>query len=128
MPPVDDFRRAQVDSATMNFGQLREYVRRLGSSGVNVAEQEAQLHRKLAFPAVTLVLTLLAIPFGVTTGKKGALYGIGLAIVLAGAYFLLNTLFMAAGAAGVLPAPLAAWSVNLLFTIGALYLVFTVRT
>ena len=95
---------------------------------MNVAEQEVQLHRKLAFPAVTLVLTLLAIPFGVTTGKKGALYGIGLAIVLAGAYFLLTTLFMAAGAAGVLPAPLAAWSVNLLFAIGALYLVFTVRT
>jgi LPS export ABC transporter permease LptG/LPS export ABC transporter permease LptF len=128
MPPVEDFRRAQVDSARMNFGQLREYVRRLGASGVNVAEQEVQLHRKVAFPAVTLVLTLLAIPFGVTTGKKGALYGIGLAMVLAGAYFLLSTLFMAAGAAGVLPAPLAAWSVNLLFGIGALYLVFTVRT
>jgi len=128
MPPVDDFRRAQVDSSRMEFGELREYVRRLGSSGVNVAEQEVQLHRKLAFPAVTLVLTLLAIPFGVTTGKKGALYGIGLAVVLAGVYFLLTTLFMAAGAAGVLPAPLAAWSVNLLFSIGALYLVFTVRT
>jgi LPS export ABC transporter permease LptG/LPS export ABC transporter permease LptF len=128
MPPVEDFRRAQADSSRMNFGELREYVRRLGSSGVNVAEQEVQLHRKLAFPAVTLVLTLLAIPFGVTTGKKGALYGIGLAVVLAGAYFLLTTLFMAAGAAGVLPAPLAAWSVNLLFSIGALYLVFTVRT
>jgi LPS export ABC transporter permease LptG/LPS export ABC transporter permease LptF len=128
MPPVEDFRRAQADSSRMNFGQLREYVRRLGASGVNVAEQEAQLHRKLAFPAVTLVLTLLAIPFGVTTGKKGALYGIGLALVLAGAYFLLTTLFMAAGAAGVMPAPLAAWSVNLLFAIGALYLVFTVRT
>jgi lipopolysaccharide export LptBFGC system permease protein LptF len=128
MPPVEDFRRAQVDSSRMKFGELREYVRRLGASGVNVAEQEVQLHRKLAFPAVTLVLTLLAIPFGVTTGKKGALYGIGLAVVLAGAYFLLTTLFMAAGAAGVLPAPLAAWSVNLLFVIGALYLVFTVRT
>ncbi len=128
MPPAEYFRRAQVDSSRMNFGQLREYVRRLGSSGVNVAEQEVQLHRKLAFPAVALVLTLLAIPFGVTTGKKGALYGIGLAMVLAGAYFLLSTLFLAAGAAGVLPAPLAAWSVNLLFAIGALYLVFTVRT
>jgi len=128
MPPVDDFRRSQVDASRMEFGELRQYVKRLGSSGVNVSEQEVQLHRKLAFPAVTVVLTLLAIPFGVTTGKKGALYGIGLALALAGAYFLLTTLFMAAGAAGVLPAPLAAWAVNLLFTIGALYLVFTVRT
>ena len=128
MPPVDDFRRAQIDSSLMNFGQLRQYVKRLGASGVNVSEQEVELHRKLAFPAVTVVLTLLAIPFGVTTGRKGALYGIGLAIVLAGAYFLLSAIFIAAGAAGALPAPLAAWAVNLLFAIGALYLVFTVRT
>ena len=29
--------------------------------------------------AVTLVMTFLAIPFAVTTGRRGALYGIGLA-------------------------------------------------
>jgi lipopolysaccharide export LptBFGC system permease protein LptF len=77
-------RARKVDSSRMNFGELREYVRRLGSSGVNVAEQEVQLHRKLAFPAGNAGTdAALAIPFGVTTGKKGALYGIGLAMVLA---------------------------------------------
>ena len=60
----------------------------MSSSGVNLAEQRVNLHRKIAFPLVTLVMTFLAVPFGVTTGKKGTLYGIGLAIVLAFSYFL----------------------------------------
>jgi lipopolysaccharide export LptBFGC system permease protein LptF len=125
---VEHFRRARVDASEMTYTELREYVRRLGASGFNVAEQAVNLQHKLAFPAVTIVMTLLAIPFGVTTGKKGALYGIGLAAVLAGAYFLLLTIFMAIGAAGVLPPALAAWGPNILFGSGALFLMLTVRT
>ena len=128
LPPVEHFRRARVDASEMTYTELKEYVRRLGASGFNVAEQAVNLQHKLAFPAVTIVMTLLAIPFGVTTGKKGALYGIGLATVLAGAYFLLLTIFMAIGAAGVLPPALAAWGPNILFGSGALFLMLTVRT
>jgi len=112
----------------MSFLQLRRYLKRLGDSGINVSEQRVGLHQKVAFPAVTIILTLLAIPFGVTTGKKGALYGIGLAVILAGVYFLLTAFSAAAGAAGVMPAPLAAWAPNILFAAGALYLILTVRT
>jgi LPS export ABC transporter permease LptG/LPS export ABC transporter permease LptF len=128
LPPVEHFRRARVDASQMTYTELRDYVRRLGASGFNVAEQAVNLQHKLAFPAVTIVMTLLAIPFGVTTGKKGALYGIGLATILASAYFLLLTVFMAIGAAGVLPPALAAWGPNILFACGALFLMLTVRT
>jgi LPS export ABC transporter permease LptG/LPS export ABC transporter permease LptF len=128
LPPVEHFRRARVDASQMSYTELRDYVRRLGASGFNVAEQAVNLEHKLAFPAVTIVMTLLAIPFGVTTGKKGALYGIGLATVLASSYFLLLTIFMAIGAAGVLPPALAAWGPNILFGSGALFLMLTVRT
>jgi len=126
--PLEDFKRAQVDAGQMRFGELREYVQRLGASGFNVAEQRVNLHRKLAFPLVTLVMTLIAVPFGVTTGRKGALYGIGLAVILASSYFLLLTFFSAVGSAGVLPAALAAWSANILFMAGAAYMTLTVRT
>jgi len=68
------------------------------------------------------------VPFGVTTGKRGALYGIGLAMILAAGYWLVNTFFTAAGDAGLLPAALAAWAANLLFLAGAIYAMFAVRT
>jgi lipopolysaccharide export LptBFGC system permease protein LptF len=128
LPAVVDFQRAQVDPSSMTFGEYREYVRRLGASGVNVVEQQVTLHRKVAFPFVTIVMTLLAVPFGVTVGRKGTLYGIGLAAILAVGYFLVMTFFTAAGSAGLLPPMLAAWGANILFGTAAAYLGLTVRT
>jgi len=75
-----------------------------------------------------LVMTLLGIPFGATTGRRGALYGIGLALILGALYWLVNTFFLAAGQAALMPALLAAWAANLLFLAMATYMTLTVRT
>ena len=112
----------------MTLSQLREHIRRLAAGGLSTADQEVKLHTKIAFPVVTLVMTLLGIPFGLTTGRRGAMYGIGLAIVLAFSYWLLAFFFVAAGSAGLLPAGLAAWATNILFLAVAGFLVLTVRT
>lgn len=124
----EDFGTEQIEATMMNYGELREYIDRLGESGFSIAEQEVELHRKLAFPFVTLVMTLIAVPFGVTTGRRGALYGIGLALALAVSYLVISHVFIAFGNASMLPPLLAAWATNLLFAAGALTLVFTVRT
>jgi LPS export ABC transporter permease LptG/LPS export ABC transporter permease LptF len=123
-----DFGTEQVDAAFMSYQELRAYINRLDRSGFSVAEQKVELERKIAFPFVTLVMTLIAIPLGVTTGRRGALYGIGLAIVLAVAYLLTSSLFIAFGSATLLPAALAAWATNILFAAAALMMLFTVRT
>lgn len=128
LAPIEDFERAQVDASLMTFAEQREHVAELRASGYSTARQEVDLHQKLAFPLVTLVMTLLAVPFGVTTGRHGALYGIGLVIGLAFGYHFLTTLFTAAGAAGLLPAVMAAWAANVLFLAAAGYLLLTVRT
>ncbi|HUR22041.1 MAG TPA: LptF/LptG family permease, partial [Vicinamibacterales bacterium] len=122
------FGSEQVDSAYMSYKELREYIERLDQSGISVAEQKVELERKIAFPFVTLVMTLIAIPLGVTTGRRGALYGIGLAVVLAVAYLLTSSLFIAFGTATLLPAVLAAWATNILFAAAALTMLFSVRT
>jgi lipopolysaccharide export LptBFGC system permease protein LptF len=103
-------------------------VAELQTSGYNVTRYRVDLQRKVAFPFVTLVMTLLAVPFAVTTGRRGALYGIGAGIILAIAYWLLTSLFGAVGYAGLLQPALAAWAPNVLVGAGALYLMLTVRT
>lgn len=112
----------------MNFGQLRSYIRELKSSGYNVLDHEVGLHRKIAFPFVTLVMTLIAVPFAVSTGRRGAMYGIGVGIVLALTYWVMISIFAAFGASGVLDPMLAAWAPNLIFGAAAAYLLLTVRT
>jgi LPS export ABC transporter permease LptF/LPS export ABC transporter permease LptG len=128
LPVPTDFASSQVDADEMTFGELKDYITRLSHSGFSVAEQRVSLQNKIAFPFVTVVMTLIGIPFGVTMGRRGALYGIGLAIGLASAYWLLMVLFLAAGAATVLPAGLAAWAANILFATAASVMLLTVRT
>ena len=48
-------------------------------------------------------MTLLAVPFAVTTGRRGAMYGIGIGIVLAIIYWIMLSVFGALGAGGLLP-------------------------
>jgi LPS export ABC transporter permease LptG len=112
----------------LTFNQLRAYIDQLSASGANVVRFTVALHRKIAFPLVTVIMTLLAIPFAASGGRRGALYGIGVGIVLALSYMVTMSVFGALGTGGVLPPALAAWAPNLLFGAAAAYMILTVRT
>ena len=112
----------------MNVRELDSYVNELRQSGFDVVQLVVDLHRKISFPFVTLILTLIAVPFAVTMGPRGALYGIGVGIALACSYWVVMSVFGAIGSAGMLAPILAAWAPNLLFGASATYFLLTVRT
>jgi lipopolysaccharide export system permease protein len=122
------FKTEDTEADLMSVAQLRRSVRELAATGANVVPQQVDLQRKLAFPFVTFVMTLLAVPFGVTTGRRGALYGIGLGIVIALSYWFLMSVFVAIGKAGLLPPVLAAWTPNIIVSASAIYLLLTTKT
>jgi LPS export ABC transporter permease LptF/LPS export ABC transporter permease LptG len=128
LDPPETFVTEAPPPSQMNYGQLRSYIRDLRASGYDVREDEVALYRKIAFPLVTLVMTLIGVPFAVTTGRRGALYGVGVGIVLALIYWTMISVFAAFGAGGAMPPALAAWAPNLIFGAGAVYLLLTVRT
>jgi lipopolysaccharide export LptBFGC system permease protein LptF len=86
------------------------------------------LQRKIAFPFVTVIMTVLAVPFAVMTGRRGALYGIGIGIVLAIVYWTTQSVFAAVGSGGLIAPTLAAWAPNILFGAAAAYMLLAVRT
>src|SRR5262249_38786345 len=128
LEPASYFTSEPPDPDQMTFSQLRAYISRLRASGADVMPSAVARQRKVAFPFVTLVMTLLSVPFAVTTGRRGALYGVGAAIVVAVVYWIMLSVFGALGAGGVLSATLAAWAPNILFGAAAAYLLLTVRT
>jgi LPS export ABC transporter permease LptG len=116
------------DARFMSYTQLRTYTQRLQQSGLDVLEQQVALARKVSFPFITLIMTLIAVPFAVTIGRSGAMAGIGVGIGLAITYWTAISVFAALGAGGLIAPMLAAWATNLLFGAGAGYLLLTVRT
>lgn len=129
LAPPENFSGMHNQTADlMTYGDLRQHVDNLAASGFSLLETRVELARRLAFPFVTLVMTVIGIPFGVSTGKRGALYGVGLALILGAGYWLVDSFFVALGQAGLLAPWLAAWAANLLFMAVAVYAVLTVRT
>ena len=124
----DYFETERPDAELMSFAELKAHIEELSTSGFDVVRLVVELHRKVSFPFVTLILTLIAIPFAVTTGPRGALYGVGVGISLAFTYWITINIFAAVGSAGLLAPTLAAWAPNLLFGASATYLLLTVRT
>jgi LPS export ABC transporter permease LptF/LPS export ABC transporter permease LptG len=128
LEPPDYFATETPEAEMMTYVQLRQYIQDLRASGVSITSQVVELHRKLAFPLVTLIMTLIAVPFATTTGRRGALYGIAVGMVLAVTYWIMTNAFGALGSGGALPPIIAAWAPNLMFGAGAIYMLLTVRT
>jgi LPS export ABC transporter permease LptG len=122
------FKTDVPDPEQMTYGELEQYIEKLKTTGADVVPSVVALQSKLAFPLVTLIMTLIAVPFAVTTGRRGALYGIGAGILFAIIYWVLQSVFVAFGQGGRLDPVLAAWAPNILFGAAAAYLIFTVRT
>ncbi len=125
---AEHFTTDHPEPGYMSYSQLRTYTSKLESSGFDVLAQKVALARKVSFPFVTIVMTLLAVPFAVTIGRSGAMAGIAVGIVLAITYWTATSVFAAMGTGGLLAPALAAWAPNLLFGAGAGYLLLTVRT
>ncbi len=128
LEPPAYFKTEDPEADRMTYGELKHYIGELQASGYHVTPYVVQLQRKIAFPFVTLIMTLLAVPFAVKTGRSGAIYGVGVGIVLALVYWTMLSIFGAMGAGGWLSPLLAAWAPNILFGAAAAYLLLTVRT
>jgi LPS export ABC transporter permease LptF/LPS export ABC transporter permease LptG len=126
--PPGYFKREKPPSDTMGFAELRTYVASLEARGFDVAGLKVQLHRKLAFPMVGLIMTLLGVPFSFVVARRGALYGIGVSIVIAIVYWAFLGTFEALGNNALLHPALAAWAPNVMFGAAGLYLLLTLDT
>ncbi|HLV01377.1 MAG TPA: LptF/LptG family permease, partial [Acidobacteriota bacterium] len=89
---------------------------------------ETELYKKLSFPLVTLIMTVLGVPFSLTMGRKGALYGIAAGVLIGIIYWGAFGVFDVLGSSGLLAPSLAAWGPNILFGTGAVLLLSGVKT
>jgi lipopolysaccharide export LptBFGC system permease protein LptF len=128
LEPPAYFKTDDPDADRMTYRELRSYIGELEASGYHVIPYQVQLQQKFAFPFVAIIMTLLAVPFAVTTGRSGAIYGIGVGLVLAIIYRTALSLFGALGSGGWIDPTLAAWAPNILFAAAAAYMLLTVRT
>jgi len=122
------FKKENLQSQEMNFGQLDRYISDLRQSGFDTMRLRVQLYHKLAYPLVTIVMAVLAIPFALSMGRRGSLTGVAWGIGIALGYWVAAGLFDAMGSSNLLPAAIAAWSPDILFGLTGGYLLLRTPT
>lgn len=122
------FLRAWKVPDQMTFHELQTYISQIQEQGFETVRFQVDLRSKISFPLASLVMALIGIPFAFTMGKRGALVGIGLSIIIAMVYWGAIGIFKSLGYIGSLSPFLAAWGPALIFGGLGLYFVFTVRT
>ena len=122
------FKKENLQSQEMNFGQLRHYISDLQQSGFDTMRLRVQLYDKLAYPLVTIVMAVLAIPFALSMGRRSSLTGVAMAIGIALSYWAVSGLFDAMGNVNFLPSAIAAWSPDILFGLTGGYLLLRTPT
>ena len=99
----DYFKKEDLQSQEMNFGQLDHYIRDLQQSGFDTKRLSVALWHKLSYPLIAVVMAVLAIPFALSMGRRGSMAGLAVAIAVALAYFVVDNLFGAMGNVNYLP-------------------------
>jgi LPS export ABC transporter permease LptF/LPS export ABC transporter permease LptG len=126
--PPSYFHREVRQASQMSWGALRRYIEELRKAGFDVANLTVQWHVKLAFPLIAPVSMLLAIPFALLVGTRGAVGGVALGVAIGIVYWTAARLLEAMGGVGQLPPFLAAWSTDITFFFLGLYFFFKMPT
>ncbi len=122
------FKKEFRPSQEMSYSELARYITDLKQSGFDTVRLRVQLNHKLAYPLITLVMAILALPFALSAGKRSSLAGVGAALAIAITYWVIAGVFENLGAVNSLPAAMAAWSPDLLFAMLGGYLFLRVPT
>jgi len=121
--PPAYFKKEVRQSSEMSYDELSGYIRDLQQSGFDVVRLRVQLQKKLAYPFITVIMGVLAVPFALSAGRRGALTGVAVALGIGLVYWVTAGLFEAMGNVNQLPPALAAWSPDVIFGLAGGYMV-----
>jgi lipopolysaccharide export system permease protein len=114
----EDFKRGMKDPEEMTYRELKEYVQELASEGYDPTRYVVDLHHKVAFPFLTLIMVLMGSPLALAAshGRGGGIaQGVGISIVIGFVYWVAFAISVAMGHSGTFPPFVAAWAPNVFF-------------
>jgi lipopolysaccharide export system permease protein len=122
-----DFTSVQKEAIKMGYMELRRYVRKIQAEGYDATRYLVDMHGKVAFTLVSMILVIIGISFSLmkTERSGGIMQCIGVGIVIGFSYWVVHALSMSFGRSGTIPPLLSAWIANLV--LGSISIVMYLR-
>lgn len=106
----------------MSYWQLKRYADMVGREGYSNTRYLADLHIKVSFPFITLILLMIGIPLALGLKTGGTPLAISLGMAVCFLYLFTLGVSRSLGLSGVLSPLLSAWMANLIFFLAGLYM------
>lgn len=123
----EDFLSSQKESVSMSLGELWRNMALYPKDSDIYAKKLVDLHYKIAFPFVGITIVLIALPLSISSTRGGAAGSAGLSIALCISYYVMGMVSLSLGHGGRLPAWLASWLPNIVFSATGLVMLYRNR-
>lgn len=124
----DDFSAFQKESEEMSFTEIRAFIKKTEQEGYPTAELKADMHAKISYSFICIIMAILGIPFSLMIGRSGGMaLGTAISLSLGFIYWTFFAFCLSLGKGGELSPFVSAWSANFAFGFLGLYLFLHVR-
>ncbi|MBW2038274.1 MAG: LPS export ABC transporter permease LptG [Deltaproteobacteria bacterium] len=126
----EDFKKGMKSPEEMSYRELRDYVDKLKRWGYDPTRYLVDLHAKVSFPFLTLIMVLIGSPLALMSGqgRGGSIaQGVGLSLTIGFIYWMAFAISITMGHIGTLPPFIAAWAPNVFFGLTGGFLLESIR-
>ena len=117
-----DLKLLAREAEEFTYFDLQKQIADMKSKGLDTTAYQVDLQSKIAFPLISPLMVLLAIPFAIKRQLSGNLsLSFGIAMMIGFSYWVLAAFCISLGHSGALPYWAAAWIPNAIFTMIGLY-------
>jgi len=123
----EDIGQMAKKSEEMSFLELKQYVAKVKNEGYDATTYLVDLHGKIAFPFICIIMALTGAATGMKSfAKENIPMAVTIGIIISFMYWFFHGFFMSLGYGRALPPFMAAWTTNFIFFCsGSLYLINT---
>ena len=123
----DDITKQFKSPDEMNYRELTERILLLKENGVKTIRWEVARYNKVSFALTSLIVMLFGLPLAVSKQKGGLAFAAGMSVFVIFAYYAFIKFGQSLGYKEVLDPLISAWIGNVVFAIGGIILLFSVR-
>ncbi|MEA2014133.1 MAG: LPS export ABC transporter permease LptG [Thermodesulfobacteriota bacterium] len=125
----EDFMAVQKETSEMGLVELNRFIKKISSEGYETTTYRTDMHGKIAFPFVSVILAILGISFSLKPERSGGIaQSIGTGIIIGFSYWVLFAFAISLGRAGTISPVVAAWAANFILGLTALIMFTHVKT
>lgn len=123
----EDFYRIERKQEEMSLRNIYQYSQKLQKEGLNPIRYQVDLHYKISYPFICVIMVLIGIPFSLRSSRSGGIvFSCGISIIVGFIYYYFFTMSISLGHGGILPPWLSAWGINIIGMATGFYLLLTI--